>query len=335
MLKCPACNERCDGEATRIFSAAEAAQHFVLAEGYPERNQRLQLKIRQLWQGDDCKILSCSSCSLKFAWPFVAGDGDFYNLAYPYSSYPETRWEFEETLKELARINLGQSKVLEIGSGFGHFLSRLSPKFVAPSQVVAIEYNDVARARLSAAGFTPFAEDIREPRLDIYKGQIAVFFMFQVLEHMDRIEMLFQRLKELARPGANVFLAVPNPARIRFNENHDSLCDMPPNHISTWAESSFAAIARRFQMDIVSYRVQNMALLAVWKQDLIYSHMQRAQIKGSLANWIRSRPRTRVRIAFEGALACISAPRRWSAWRDAANSKASLGDSCWVHLRFR
>ena len=72
--------------------------------------------------------------------------------------------------------------------------------------------------------------------------------MFQVIEHMDDLSNLARRLGELARPGARVFMAVPNPQGIAFSESHSSLRVMPPNqpnHLSGWTEVAFRALAAR------------------------------------------------------------------------------------------
>jgi hypothetical protein len=73
------------------YSAAEAAQHFVLAEEYPHRHAELRDHITGLWSHKDCRMYVCRQCALTYAWPFAAGDGRFYNLAYPYSAYPTQR----------------------------------------------------------------------------------------------------------------------------------------------------------------------------------------------------------------------------------------------------
>lgn len=333
---CPACHADCRDPATVRYSAAEAAQHFVLAEEYPAQHARLRSKIAALWQAEHCEMLRCAACGLVFAHPFVAGDGEFYNLAYPHSSYPSQRWEFLQTLQALERtasLPAGDGRVLEIGSGFGYFLRQLAPRFVARDRVVAIEYNNTARQRLLADGFDAIGEDVRAPSFERYRGQVNAIFMFQVLEHMDRLEALFTRLAELAQPRASLFVAVPNHRRIAFNEGHSSMRDMPPNHISQWTEAAFAALAARHGMTVEAFCVQPMSLPAFVKMDLVYSHMQRAQRSGSLANRIRSRPRTRARVALEGLAAVAGAPLRLPAWADAARSGA-LGDSAWLHLRF-
>lgn len=77
-----------------------------------------------------------------------------------------------------------------------------------------------------------------------------------------------------------------------------------------------------------------MQIVAFIKQDLIYSHMRRAQCSGSLANRISSRLRTTFRIAIEGLAALLAAPSRFSAWLHAWRMPESLGESMWVHMRW-
>ena len=330
---CPLCSRPAEALAEVSYSAAEAAQHFVLAEEYPERHARLVRQIQSLWKGNDCSILRCRECSFRFAWPFVAGDAGFYNLAYPHSDYPIQRWEFDVTAQVLASQPPLDGPVLEIGSGFGYFLRKISPRLVAPERVVAVEYNDVARHHLLAQGYKASGVDIRDPAHNGLHGKLAAVFMFQVIEHMDDLSSLVRRLSELARPGASVFMAVPNPQRIAFNESHSSLRDMPPNHISGWSEAACHALATRAGWTLQDWRVQPMRWGAFIRQDLVYTHMQRAQRSGSLANRLRALPRNRARRGLEAALALLSAPSRVPAWWRVARDGASVGDSAWVHFR--
>lgn len=330
-IHCPACNAPCDGAALRSFGAEEAAQHFVLREEFPQAHAELVPHIRALWGSEHCTLQGCAACGLQFAWPFVAGDGRFYNLAYPYSDYPQQRWEFLQTVQALDAQPLHEGRLLEIGSGFGHFLRQVSPRFMPPGRVLAIEYNDTARARLEAMGFTAHGIDVREPAFAAYRGQVAALCLFQVLEHMDGLDTLLTRFNELLMPGARIFIAVPNIARITYNESHGSLLDMPPNHISRWTRQAFEAFAARAGWTLEDFRVEPQRWRDFVRQDLVYSHMRRAQQSGSLANRIRGRRRTRARVALEGAAALAAAPARLPGWLKAAGQP--LGDSVWVQLR--
>ena len=328
--QCPLCTQPAEASSEISYSASEAAQHFVLAEEYPQRNAELTAQIASLWSRNDCRIYACRSCALRYAWPFVAGDGHFYNLAYPYSSYPAQRWEFLRTLDSLRDAPLQPGPVLEIGSGFGYFLGQLAPAHVAPDQVIALEYSDAGRAQLTAKGFRAMPCDVRSAELDPWRGKLAAAFLFQVLEHMDDLRAVAARLTALTRPGASIFVAVPNRERTAFNEAHGSLCDMPPNHISQWTPESMQCLA-----DIAGWRLDRwerepFSWPTFMRGDLVYAHMRRAQKAGSLANRVRSRPRGRVRQVVEAAVALAALPTRLPHWVAAASRTQTLGNSIWV-----
>jgi len=328
--QCPLCTQPAEASSEISYSASEAAQHFVLAEEYPQRNAELTAQIASLWSRNDCRIYACRSCALRYAWPFVAGDGHFYNLAYPYSSYPAQRWEFLRTLDSLRDAPLQPGPVLEIGSGFGYFLGQLAPAHVAPDQVIALEYSDAGRAQLTAKGFRAMPCDVRSAELDPWRGKLAAAFLFQVLEHMDDLRAVAARLTALTRPGASIFVAVPNRERTAFNEAHGSLCDMPPNHISQWTPESMQCLA-----DIAGWRLDRwerepFSWPTFMRGDLVYAHMRRAQKAGSLANRVRSRPRGRVRQVVEAAVALAALPTRLPHWVAAASRTQTLGNAIWV-----
>jgi hypothetical protein len=70
--------------------------------------------------------------------------------------------------------------------------------------------------------------------------------MFQVLEHLNDYEGMFEGLERMLRSGGHLFVATPNGAWISSNEKRNLLLDMPPNHISRWSPRSFTELARRF-----------------------------------------------------------------------------------------
>jgi SAM-dependent methyltransferase len=316
-----------------VVNEHQAAQHFVLAEGDGARHDMLARHIRSLWNESSCEVLECAACQLGFASPFVAGDGEFYNLAYPHSDYPKAKWEFSTTVTALEKLNRGNGHILEIGSGFGYFLDHVCPRFFDRSDVVAVEYNDVASQRLRDQGYMVVQQDVRTAGFDRFEHAFDSIFMFQVLEHMDKLDELAKRLHFLTSNRANLFIAVPNPIRIRFNEQHGSLLDMPPNHISRWNRRSLTAFAARAGFEMVEFQEEPMAWTAFAKQDLVYSYMRRSQRPGSLENRLRSQGRSGIRRIQEAALALAGGPSRLPAWVAAATSNGRLGGSIWAHLR--
>ncbi len=333
MINCPACGStNISPEIKLTVNTEAAAQHFVLAEGDKERHAQLTDHIHGLWKSQQCEIRMCNACGLDFAWPFVAGDGVFYNLAYPHVDYPKARWEWDKTVNILGSLDTHGKRGLEIGSGFGYFLDLVSPSYFGCGDMVAIEYNGVAADRLRERGFTAFEQNIREPQFDKYKGFFDYVFMFQVLEHMDNIPSLFERIKLITRDGAHLFIAVPNAARTAFNENNKSLLDMPPNHISRWSDQAFISLAKMTGFDVLEITQEPMSFMSFIKQDLVYSHMRRSQVPGSISNRVRSKPRNKFRRIEEAVLTLTHSPGRFATWAKALGQK-NLGNSTFVHLQ--
>lgn len=333
MINCPACGSTNISPKIKLtVSAKEAAQHFVLAECDKERHAQLADHICGLWKSLQCEIRKCDVCELAFSWPFVAGDGVFYNLAYPHVDYPKARWEWDKISNILGSLDTRGKRGLEIGSGFGYFLDLVSPHYFECADMVAIEYNGVAAGRLRERGFTVFEQDIREPKFNKFENSFDYVFMSQVLEHMDNIQPLFERIKLITRDGAHLFIAVPNSTRTEFNENNKSLLDMPPNHISRWSDQAFISLAEMTGFDVLEITHEPMSFMSFIKQDLIYSHMRRSQVPGSMSNRVRSKPRNKFRRFEEAALTLIYSPSRFAIWAKAL-SQQSLGSSTFVHLQ--
>jgi hypothetical protein len=332
MPSCPVCHS----DSTTLLgevSSAEAAQHFVLREADPERYLALDALIARLWRATRCELRRCGACGFGFAWPYVAGDGRFYNLAYPSVGYPSAKWEYARTLEALRPLATQDMMALEIGSGFGLFLDKICPRFVKPGNVVAVEYNETSRAALARKGYQAMAVDVRHAEFLRFRSRFNLIFMFQVLEHMDELDALMERLKFLAAPDCHIFIGVPNSRRIAFNEQNGGLLDMPPNHIGRWTPRALEIIAQRLGLVMTASEVEPVELATFVKGDLYFAYLRRAQVAGSIANQVRSLPRNRARTLLEMAVIAASAPSRLTAWWAGYRQVHELGDTLWVHLR--
>jgi SAM-dependent methyltransferase len=335
MIRCPVCRSEASGAQLFSVDASQAAQHFVIREGDEARHDKLRDRIRALWEKDTCEIRTCRECDFVFALPNIAGDGEFYNLAYPDIGYPRSKWEFTKTVNGLEKCSTRNARVLEIGSGFGYFLDLVCPRFFGHCDVVSMEYNQEAGRRLIDRGYSVFQKDIRDPEFVKFRQQFDFVFMFQVLEHMDRPEAVFERLALVTKEHAHVYIAVPNPARIAFNQQHRSLLDMPPNHIGRWSVKAFEAICSDHGFDVLEWDEEKFSPVEFISQDLKYSHLRRAQRCKSLANRVRSGPRNAFRRFAEATLALLYAPTRFFVWSEALRNRDHLGGSFWVHLQRR
>jgi len=265
-------------------------------------------------------------CQFGFAEPYVAGDMRFYNLANVRVDYPIDKWEYTRTLKELAGASFHAGRVLEVGAGDGFFLDKIADIYVAKSGIIALEFDDRAVNTLRDKGYSTIQDDIRSAKVE---AGIDAVFMFQVLEHMDDLDSLFGRLASLLRDGGLLFVAVPNPQRISFNERNGSLLDMPPNHIGRWSEHALKTIGNRFGFRLDVYEAAPFSLKRFIKEDLVYSYLRTSQKTGTIANWSRNLRTARYGKLLGAAVAVAYAPRRLNVWKRAAQT-AGLGGCVWV-----
>ena len=110
--------------------------------------------------------------------------------------------------------------------------------------------------------------------------------LFQVLEHLDDIDNLFAQLARLARKNASIFISVPNPERIEFDELNGALLDMPPNHIGRWHESCFHHLCQRHGWQLLHHQVEPFNFRMMFRQFVTYRYLRQSQVNNSLANSI-------------------------------------------------
>jgi SAM-dependent methyltransferase len=331
-VACPTCS-RTDVDLILTVSATEAAQSVILPKSDHVRNERLTRHIQALWGTDRCRILKCQHCGFGFSWPFVAGDAVFYNLANSDVVYPEIKWEYHRTIEALRSRNGAAMTALEVGAGDGFFLDLVSPSLIKPESILAVEYNDKSIANLKRRGYQTTSVDIRDSSFDDRRNGFDVIFMFQVVEHMDKVGELFDRLRYLLKPNGSAFIAVPNPRRIEYQESHASVLDMPPNHIGRWTPEAFFELSKRAGLRLVASEIEPLDWIEFLKHDISYSHIRRTQLDpDGVPARIRSLPRSRYRRVAEAMAAAMFIPSRFGSWLAAYSDRKNMGGSLWVKL---
>lgn len=210
------------------------------------------------------QIYQCDDCGFGFSHPFAAGTETIYNLITDGDAhYPRNRFEFTETVKRLSQR--GQvDRLLELGAGSGAFLSKVIQANLA-GHITAMEYDDSAIARLRRLpGVTVVQGDVQ--RLVEHSPEpFDVICMFQVLEHMDRLESVFEALYRLTKSGSEIFIGVPNSKHTRVEEELTGFMDMPPRHIGRWTDESLRLISGRHGFQFVESRLNHRsAPLELW-----------------------------------------------------------------------
>ncbi|WP_407178548.1 class I SAM-dependent methyltransferase [Bradyrhizobium sp. STM 3562] len=330
--ECPACKSR-SLASLRTVSAREAAQFFAPERADAESHERIFACVTSLWGGQTCHIMSCKDCGFGFAWPFVAGNAEFYNFTGAAGVYPRSKWEFARTAAELERLNRPGAKVLEVGAGNGYFLDLICPSLVRAEDVTALEYNEKSIPILRGKGYRALSVDLRDKALDDCRASFDFIFLFQIVEHLDGLDELFGRIRSLLKAGGSAFCAVPNSARIEYQEANRSVPDLPPNHIGRWTPQAFEAVCRRNGLTARSAELEPLSWGEFLSHDISYSHIRRTQLDpdGIMAR-VRSLPRGRTRRLMEATLAALFIPTRLSAWRHVYRNREKLGASLWVRL---
>lgn len=256
---CPVCG---DDETVALFvvSSDDVERHFFRDPNDP-RCGPLARQVEAVWNQTTCRFVQCQHCGFAFADPFVAGDEDFYRLAYNEgTSYPTWKWEFQRTLTVIESLCQGvQTEVLsllDIGAGDGAFVDSLSPRLIQRERVTCLEYSKVGVAAIRRRGIRCLAKDVRDVDSEHLGGPFDIVCLFQVLEHLDGLDQFFSKLKEITTDGAHVFVAVPNPIQRRFFDSYGLYQDLPPAHVGRWAPHPLEVIGARHGFQVVASEVQ-------------------------------------------------------------------------------
>ena len=300
----------------------------MLQEKHHERFSELVSHIEGLWGKNTCEVVQCDKCGFCYSNPYIAGDMQFYNLAYDRCGYPTWKWEFQLTYDVLKKFSKNIS-LLEIGAGDGAFIKRIAEDIVLKENLFCTEFSRYGRHQINNFGVKCFSEDIRDLPNSELEGSFDIVCMFQVLEHMDRLDVLFRKLNWLMKRGGSLFISVPNPRIIEFYELNGALLDMPPNHIGRWNKQCFQEIGKQNGFHLDDYKVEDGSMISMAKQFVIYRYLRRSQQSGSVENkieQIRGRYLNRVMRVVGAALNSIVAMPAF------AKKGVGIGNSQWAHL---
>lgn len=334
---CPVC---CHTEAELLYeiTSEQAAQWFFLEELEADRHIRIQKAIETVWQGKEARFLRCQRCKFGFADPYAAGDSNFYETLYEAPNYPAWKWEFEQTLRSLQqKLRSGEVHkpyLLEIGAGDGAFLGKLiQEKVVPPADMLALEYSVYGKRKIEEMGVSCLATDVRLLTEDMYERPFNVVCMFQVLEHLDDLEGLFQCINKITVKNASMFIAVPNDRRVAFNEEHEALGDMAPCHVGRWNKDSFTSIADRFGWQVVQHGYEPESKIWRFLEFSLYRYVQQTKVSGSIFNWAETISNRLLRYVFQIPLISLMAIRSLHLLPQLSGN--DMGKGQWVEMRKR
>jgi SAM-dependent methyltransferase len=111
-----------------------------------------------------------------------------------------------------------------------------------------------------------------------YKGKFDVICLFQVLEHLDNLDVTFKTFNTIAAPGAQLFIGVPNSKKIKFNEIKGALLDIPPNHIGRYNKKNFQLLGNKYGWDISEIQIEPYTSMDVMKTVMFSQSLKRVEL---------------------------------------------------------
>jgi len=258
-ILCPVCSS---DKLKFLYSvdSVSAANH-VIGDSSDKPNELLKSIIEEIWDDSNCKFLKCEICSFSFASPFISGNTKFYSITYSDSlSFSPWKWEYQVTfdaIKELeSNSSFDHSKLLEVGAGNGSFVKKISQEIIQAENILCTEFSEYGRKEIESLNIECLSIDVREISAAKYYEAFDIVCVFQVLEHLDRLNEFFEKINWLTTRNAYLFIAVPNSYYREFYDRLGSFFDVPPTHVSRWTKQSFCHIAKKFGWVLLKHAIQ-------------------------------------------------------------------------------
>jgi 2-polyprenyl-3-methyl-5-hydroxy-6-metoxy-1,4-benzoquinol methylase len=277
--RCPVCNS---SECRVLFSISSHNAAYRLFPKNLEKYEEIKLIIEKDWGSNLSNFYTCRNCSFGFANPFKSGSSEFYSTLY-YSNfdYPSEKWEYKKTIELLQKKSSSNpgKRLLEIGAGNGSFIKKLLQfSLFQPQYIFATEYSDAAVKSIQSLGIACSNKNIYQ--LKNISEKFDIICMFQVLEHLDSIDEVFDSLNKISVVGADLIIAIPNSCLRNFLDKSRVHYDIPPVHVGKYSLKSFNYLAEKFHWQVVSHEIE----LLPYKQK-IHKFLVERYFQNTYSNW--------------------------------------------------
>jgi 2-polyprenyl-3-methyl-5-hydroxy-6-metoxy-1,4-benzoquinol methylase len=175
------------------------------------------------------ELFECIRCQLKYFSPnSLVGSSKMYAQLENFGwYYMPSKWEYSVALRDL----IGSKRILEIGSGYGHFIRKalLNNRI----SVEGIELNETAIQKAKKEGINLQRANLSDIAKE-YPAQYDAVCSFQVLEHVPNPRDFIDCCCALVKPRGKIILAIPNADS--FLKYQFNVMDMPPHHMTLWSK---------------------------------------------------------------------------------------------------
>jgi len=167
-------------------------------------------------------------------------------LHYPHEPHG-LGWDHQQALAELT--SMPPARVLDVGCADGQFLALAAS---AGHTVTGVDFSpeDIEASRRQ--GFEAYVADLsKDNALVAGNRRFDVITLFQVIEHLEAPDLVFEQLGRLAAPGASLMIGCPSSRRYTRAFQHPEMVgasdfwDCPPQHSLRWTPAALDAFAAR------------------------------------------------------------------------------------------
>ncbi|TYB80173.1 methyltransferase domain-containing protein [Bizionia saleffrena] len=213
----------------------------------------LGIDVSRYFKGlETISLYKCLETGFRFYHPpQIIGDGQFYeDLSKTRKGYYSDRWEHNETLKYLSQSD----SILEVGSGFGAFLSKLKKKGIKGK---GLELNKIAVHTCLAEGLEVEHKLIED--LEVTGVKYNVVCYFQVLEHIYEVHNFIKNSIEVLESKGKLIFGVPNNNPYLFISDKNHTLNLPPHHAGLWNKKAIQSLVNVFPIELIQLEFEPLA----------------------------------------------------------------------------
>jgi SAM-dependent methyltransferase len=239
--RCPACQARAVLSETLRTDLLAKFWARTQAHGSATAEQIADF-VRSDIGSEAVEIYRCPACGLEFMKPAHTWRAAHYPQE-PHS----LGWDHAETLRALGEM--GPQTVLDVGCATGQFLDQLVEQ---GHQATGIDFSAEDVAEAQARGREAFVADLsRQNALAEAGRRFSVITMYQVIEHLEQPDLVFEGISQVAAPDALLFVGCPSSKRYTRGFRHPELVgtsdfwDSPPQHVFRWTPEALRKFTAR------------------------------------------------------------------------------------------
>lgn len=211
----------------------------------------VRARVRADLGADSVAFLRCARCGLECADPpraWSAGN-------YPPEAY-DIAWDHLRALEVLR--NRPPLRLLEVGCADGKFLERAA---ALGHRATGIDFSRAAVQAARARGLDAHVADVRRVAEAAGAEPFGAVAMFQVIEHLEAPDGVFEDLGRIAAPGALLLVGCPADLRYTRRVRHaerigrGDFWDYPPQHVLRWTPAALRIFLGRhgWRMESAEY----------------------------------------------------------------------------------